>query len=179
MKKIEVIIASIILIPFSFSWIQVLINKQRIYGRMGITAFFFVGCLTCCTANKTGTVEYYNRIFSEKYNVQADTCIQLDNNTILFTKDSLQAYPNKKNIYIFRQEHSQWNEILKTELDYFRLGNPINFSSIEIIGGKEYFYLEYNTGASKRGDNIDFFLYELDMPNNEYYLKFYCYCVFR
>lgn len=151
-------------------------NYKYIYWITGALIMLLAGWFIFSNANnKEYSIADLDKIFTDKYNARPDTCIRLDNNMFLFSKESDETFPRQKELYILKRKSSRWNEILKLELDYTRLGNPVISASIEKINNTEYLYLEYNTGATKKGENIDLFLYDLTSPDKEYSLSYYYY----
>lgn len=132
------------------------------------------GCSKKTTSSEA--VERAKKAFAEFYQMQADTCIQLDSVHFLFTKmveRPRQGDGDSVYVYIFKVNNNEWSPLLSKGFIRGMSYPPVVSAEVVNLENKEYLYMEYDFGGGSMGNNdTDFILYDLKDTSNEYTLSF-------
>lgn len=132
------------------------------------------GCSKKTTSSEA--VERAKKAFAEFYQMQGDTCIQLDSVHFLFTKmleSPRQGDGDSVYVYILKVNNNEWSSLLSKGLMRSMSYSPVVSAEVVNLENKEYLYMEYDFGGGSMGNNwTDFILYDLNDTMNEYTLSF-------
>lgn len=149
---------------------NIVIEKKYLYWVAGIIALLLTGWLIYSKMDVKGSsTEDYKAIFYEKYNEYPEKSMVLDDNRLVFIKNT--ELMSHSNISIYIMENKKRNSKTLQTIEFEEYAS-VDTVWLENIDGKEYLYWECVVGGGSVGNHLtNFYLHELN--RNESYMLSY------